>query len=66
MAIKDEQLKKEARFYLRISFILFNIVTVVLLIIAWPWSAFFVFCCGVSYQLDVYKLQIFDDRQKKD
>lgn len=61
MTIHDEQLKKEARFYLRLSFIAFNLTSIILLLNGWYWSALFVFGVGVAYQLDVYKLQIFDE-----
>ena len=59
-----EAVKKEALIYLRISFAAFNILALYLWIIDWPYTAFIVFCLGVQYQYDVYKLQIFDNSGK--
>ncbi len=62
--IDDEKVKKEVLIYLRLSFAAFNILALYLWIIDYPYCAFFVFCLGVQYQFDVYKLQIFDNIDK--
>jgi Na+-translocating ferredoxin:NAD+ oxidoreductase RnfE subunit len=64
MTIHDEQLKKEARVCLRVGFIAFNLTTIILFFNAWPWSAFLVFCFGVTFVLETYQSQIFTENQK--